>query len=112
MASYLAMSTVVAVLPILPFYIFSIEVALIWPMTIGVGMAFSMGYLAGKLGEEKNPLLIGALYAIIVIVDIETRVLPIPPFFFLPLGVVMPSSVAIGTVLILLMMYSSSKLRG
>ena len=41
-------------------------------MVIGIGMAFSMGYLAGKLGEEKNPLLIGVLYAIIVIIGTET----------------------------------------
>jgi VIT1/CCC1 family predicted Fe2+/Mn2+ transporter len=72
MVSCLVMSTFAAVLPILPFYIFSIEVAMTGSMVIGVGMAFSMGYLAGKLGEEKNPLLIGVLYAVIVIVGTET----------------------------------------
>jgi predicted membrane protein (TIGR00267 family) len=72
MISCLIMSTVAAVLPVLPFYIFPIEIAMIWAMAIGVGMSFLMGYIAGKLGEEKNPLLIGALYAIIVLVGSET----------------------------------------
>ncbi|UCD73563.1 MAG: hypothetical protein JSW01_02685 [Candidatus Bathyarchaeota archaeon] len=72
MISCLTMSTVAAVLPVLPFYIFSIETAMMTAMAIAIGMSFSMGYLAGKLGEEKNPFLIGALYAIIVIVGSET----------------------------------------
>ena len=38
---------------------------------IGVGMVFTMGCFAGKLGEEENPIITGLMYAAIVILGIE-----------------------------------------
>jgi len=65
------MSTVAAILPILPFYVLPFEPAMLGSWMIGVGMVLTMGCFAGKLGEEEKPIITGLIYAAIAIVGIE-----------------------------------------
>ncbi len=61
------MSMVALVLPILPFFLFSLEAAMLYSVAIGVLLIFLMGYFASRLGGEGKPIHVGLGYAAIAI---------------------------------------------